>query len=275
MYLTYCLISAIVLAKGKNYLNMKKILIALTVCVCAFVGKNDAIALDTNLFDLTKVAGSFTKPFPDPFDGMLKTNLISGVTPAAVYVISERGMVFGCVGTCFACDTNNKYAILLPEHLFFEGTGYSYAIRMARPGNKNVNGFIQEINLTSKDFGGLDLIQATIGTQSKVIKGVFNRPYMFRASFCPSNTVTFAGKTVHTIKSYINGKEARILGTGLINGSAVTNICTVIEFKSHGGYSGTPFYDEYNRLYFLNAGPDTNEIASVAYLIGPIELEHH
>ncbi len=253
---------------------MKKILNVLILGISIVAGQNSVTATNTNKLDLAIISKSFMEPFPAPFDDMLKTNLIQGVIPAAVYAVNQKGVMYAGVGTCFPCDTNHGFAITLPGHLFPKGTSRLYPIRIARPGNTNVNGFIEEIISNSGDLNGLDLVQAKIGLQPKVIKGFFDRSEVVNASFSPSNSVTFGGRQVHTICSYITGKECQILGTGKLNGDAKTNVCTVIRFNCGPGYSGSEFYDEYGRIYFLDAGVDSLEVPGVTYLIGPIEFEH-
>ena len=265
---------------------MKKIIrtvisasILLALFVNCFVGEGPT----------STVKSSFIEPFPKQFDGMLSSNCLPEIVPVAIYLYKDNKVFYTCVGLAFKSDANNGHTLIAPEHLFAKGENYSYAIRIARPGNTNIDGYIDSIISTSKDNAGLDIVFASIGNKPKVIKGYFCGAYTNKLLSSSSATVVIGKKEVTHIYSYITGKQALIIGhvSECNNPDKVKGV--LIEAKNGGGYSGSPFYDEYGRFYFLQAGlvdddpalPIINRqyqeqlhrnVEGVACLIGPVEI---
>jgi hypothetical protein len=95
------------------------------------------------------------------------------------------------------------------------------------------------------------------------------------------------GKKVSSIHSLITGKEAAIIGYST-DGTNATPRCILIEAKNGEGYGGSPFYDEYGRMYILHAAMSNTDplfgtinrqfqeqlhrdSQGVAFIVGPIE----
>ena len=211
------------------------------------------------------------EPLPQPFDDLLKTNLVDGLFPAAVYTYSNGMVTFACVGTVFQSDTNS-FNIIVCEHIFPKGEDLCYCVRIANKSSNNVVGFISKIELSSKDLKGTDAVVAAIERGEKKIKGFsLLDVHDNHANFTFTNSVVVGKMSVTNLRSLITGKPVKILGYGLRAGRAERPLIAA-ESKNTKGYSGSGYVDEHGRLFVLHGGIPGKDTILVD---GPIIFDEH
>lgn len=229
----------------------------LLIIACLSLAMLTVRASDTNsptaqpeTLNLTKIGASIPEPFPVQFDGLVKNSSFTNLLPAAIYLYQSNKTHFACVGLAYAYD--GGYQLMVPEHLFVKGQNYAYAFRVARPGNTNIDGFINGVIPPGDEAGDCDIAFATTGPEPRVIEGFYAKPLAVLTHMFPATTVTMGSKKVSSIRSLITGKTALIVGYD-VEGTNTTPRGILIEAKNGEGYSGSPFYDEYGRLYILHS----------------------
>jgi len=248
--------------------------------------------------------GIIDDPLPIQFDGITNVDFYQDFIPAVVYRYRQDHKVnFVCVGTVFPTGTNT-YSIIVPEHLFSEDIGFNgaFAVRIARPDNHIIIGFIDKITDSGSNLFGLDIAIATISTNSRVIA-----PFHFDGGkeaiqTFSSYTVNVRGRETKTLRSLITGKEAKIIGYGVKINAEINRRLRVgekiiveeqhpyvlVEFESNKGYSGIAFFDENRRLFIVHGGFATEELEpktakgffnvygrnpkNVCVLVGPLSI---
>ena len=237
-------------------------------------------------FDITKISAAIPEPFPVQFDGLINNTSFTNLVPVAVYYFENNRTRFASVGLAYTGQ--GGYQVILPEHLFVKGQDCAYAFRVARPGNTNIDGFINAVIPPGEEAGECDIAFAPTGPTSRVIEGIYDKPFIARACPFPATAVTMKGKKVASIRSLITGKVALIVGYNT-DGTNAEPRSIIVEAKNGEGYGGSPFYDEYGRFYILNAAMSTNDSLfkninhqfrdqihrdsqGIAYLVGPMDF---
>ncbi|HEY9584102.1 MAG TPA: hypothetical protein VJI33_00770 [Candidatus Paceibacterota bacterium] len=208
-------------------------------------------------------------PLPEPFEGLLKANLVSGLFPAAIYTYSNGLVTFACVGTAFQSGASS-FSVIVCEHIFPKGEDLCYCIRIANKSSNNVVGFISKIELSSKDLKGCDAVVATIERGEKKIKGfsLLDAENNY-AKITFTNSVVISKMSVTNLRSLITGKPVKILGYGRRAGREERPLIAA-ESKNTKGYSGSGYVDEHGRLFVLHGGMPQN---GTILLDGPLVLD--
>lgn len=252
---------------------------------------------------------------PEPFLNMAPTNPLPGVYPIAIYRYRTNTngiggeIAYDNVGVIIHSGPDSWDAIL-PEHTFTMMTN-AYAVRIMRPDTGTIFGFINNVTLSDDAWLSREIAIASISNKPVDIAPLARGRRESDSFFYASETVEVGKKVVSHMYSDITGAEVKILGYGMnadsnyyvqlkLQGSNFLKPVTitdahpsvVVEYPGKKGWSGSPFYDEYGRLFFLNAGPDKERSAilvkqisdycvkrygrepkGISFLVGPMSLE--
>ena len=284
-------------------MNTVRLVIAMFVTVSSAILVN---AADDQGQTYVHMVSVINDPLTKEFDGI--TNIVSASStvqslfPAAIYRYKDGKVNFACVGTVVFTDANTCNAIV-PEHIFSADVGFSgaFVVRIARPDNHCIIGFINAIINPDTNSYLRDIAITTVSTNGMVIAPSLKRPMEEKVFTLPSPTVDISGTETKTIRSLITGEEVKIIGYGIRSnpkleeelkaGKTVSvseeHPYIIVEFKSDEGYSGTAFFDENNRIFILHGGfKDGNNDAGkdflarygrepkgMASLVGPVVFE--
>lgn len=275
---------------------MRSILLACVLMACAF--QKMAIAESTDFAQL-----------PEPFIGMETNNFLkNGMVPIAIYITTESGkgykVAFTCVGIMYWEEEGVAKAIV-PKHMFREASKldelYGYGVRIARPDSHSIVGFITNVKDLSGNRFGRDVALVSVGINKvsarklasaiSVPTNVCNENIIY--SF--TNSVVIRGKSVKSLRSFITNKEVKILGYALEVDSSFFKDKELegklyhrglptdfdkapqiaIDIASEHGFSGSPFFDEYGRIFIMSSSrlkPEWGAVKGLSLLTGPITL---
>jgi len=279
---------------------MKKLLHWMTIlALVAMISESKAVQ--------TNYVGLIDSP-PQFAEMSANTNIFPGLYPAAIYRFKDNKVNFACMGSMFQEGTNS-FSIILPEHVFNakEPEDYAYGVRIMRPDNHRIDGFVGNIEMKSTDIFGCDMVIAGVTNCPVPIKRFSKRSNIKNIIVAYTSTIISKGKEVRQLRSLVTGKPAKILGYGfkpteqllkLTHMNPMGQTVTVdedhpliaIEDATIEGDSGGAYFDENRRIFIVSGSVEVSarmlktdkgdliripdKTIRITLLTGPVMLEN-